>query len=87
MLRGYFFCVLGLFAAGTWGCEARPVPDDGVLRVAVDREPLTWNRLLATDLVTHVITDQLHAPLIRLNEQTQEMEPALAESWSFSAIS
>jgi len=84
MLRGLFFCVLGSLAAGTWGCGTPPDIDDGVLRVAVAREPLTWNRLLASDLVTHVVTDQLHAPLIRLNRQTQLMEPALAESWSFS---
>ncbi|HSF18550.1 MAG TPA: ABC transporter substrate-binding protein [Vicinamibacteria bacterium] len=53
------------------------------LRVALDGEPSTWNRLLATDWVTHVVTDQLHAPLVRLNPETQALEPALAESWEF----
>jgi ABC-type transport system substrate-binding protein len=52
-----------------------------VLRVAIHTEPQTRNRLRASDLVTHVVTDQLHAPLIHLNPRTQQMEPALAESW------
>lgn len=52
-----------------------------VLRVAIDREPSTFNRLLATDLATHIVTDQLYAPLIRLDAETQELEPMLAESW------
>ncbi|HXV64959.1 MAG TPA: ABC transporter substrate-binding protein [Vicinamibacteria bacterium] len=54
-----------------------------VLRVALDGEPSTWNRLLATDWATHIVTDQLHAPLVRLNPETQALEPALAESWEF----
>lgn len=54
---------------------------EGVLRVAIPTEPQTWNRLLASGLVSHVVTDQLHEPLIRLNPRTQQMEPALAESW------
>ncbi len=40
-----------------------------------------WRRIASP----HVITDQLHEPLLRLNPETQEMEPALAESWEFSA--
>jgi peptide/nickel transport system substrate-binding protein len=61
-----------------------PPPEDSVLRVAIHTEPQTWNRLLAADHVTHLITDQLHEPLLRLNPETQTMEPALAESWEFS---
>jgi len=56
----------------------------GVLRVGVRSDPLTWNRLLATDAVTHEITEQVHAALVRVNRVTEEVEPALAESWSFS---
>jgi peptide/nickel transport system substrate-binding protein len=77
----------GLFVALalSFGCRrAELPPDDAVLRVAIHAEPHTWNRLLATDRVTHVITDQLHEPLLRLNPETQKMEPALAESWEFS---
>jgi len=58
--------------------------EDAVLRVAIHTEPQTWNRLLASDRVSYVIADQLHEPLLRLNPETQKMEPALAESWEFS---
>lgn len=87
MRRGLFFCVLVTIGAFVAGCGSPPAPDEGVegvLRVALSREPTTWNRLLAADYPTHVVTDQLHAPLIRLNQETQQMEPALAESWEFS---
>jgi peptide/nickel transport system substrate-binding protein len=77
----------GLFVAlALWGaCRSNAPPDEGrVLRVAIHTEPQTWNRLLASDRVTHVISDQLHEKLLRLNPETQKMEPALAESWEFS---
>jgi peptide/nickel transport system substrate-binding protein len=67
------------------GCGRSAPPDDGrILRVAIHTEPQTWNRILASDRVTHVIADQLHEPLLKLNPLTQEIEPALAESWEFS---
>ena len=84
MRRGLFFCVLVTIGGFAAGCGSPPAADEGVLRVALSREPATWNRLLAADYPTHVVTDQLHAPLIRLNQETQQMEPALAESWEFS---
>jgi len=56
----------------------------GVLVVGLPGEPHTWNRILATDQVTHTVTEQLHAGLVRINRLTQEVEPALAESWAFS---
>ena len=84
MRRGLFFCVLVTLGGFVAGCGSPPAVDEGVLRVALSREPATWNRLLAADYATLVVTDQLHAPLIRLNQETQQMEPALAESWEFS---
>jgi len=84
MRHGLFFCVLVTVGGFVAGCASPPAVDEGVLRVALSREPATWNRLLAADYATHVVTEQLHAPLIRLNHETQQMEPALAESWEFS---
>ena len=84
MRHGLFFCVLVTIGGFVAGCASPPAADEGVLRVALSREPATWNRLLAADYPTHVVTDQLHAPLIRLNQETQLMESALAESWEFS---
>lgn len=86
MRNGLFFCVLALLGMVS-GCGSPPrpaAPAEMMLQVAVPREPSTWNRLLATEIVTQIVTDQLHAPLIRLNQETQQMEPALAESWEFS---
>ena len=84
MPQRLFFCVLVIWGGFGAGCSSRPAPDTGVLRVAINREPTTFNSLLAADVTTQIVTDQLHAPLIRLNQETQEMEPALAESWEFS---
>jgi peptide/nickel transport system substrate-binding protein len=77
----------GLFVGVSLFCACRPgaqTAEEAVLRVAIHTEPQTWNRLLASDRVTHVIADQLHEPLVRLNPETQKLEPALAESWEFS---
>ncbi len=77
----------GLFVALVLsvGCQpGAPRSDEAILRVAIHTEPQTWNRLLATDRVTHVVADQLHETLLRLNPESQKMEPALAESWEFS---
>jgi peptide/nickel transport system substrate-binding protein len=54
-----------------------------MLRVGIHTEPQTWNRLLATDRITNLVTDQLHEPLLRLDPETQRMEAALARSWEF----
>ncbi len=77
----------GLFVALalSGGCgPSLPPTEDAVLRVAIHTEPQTWNQLLAADQVSHAIADQLHEPLLRLNPETQKLEPALAESWEFS---
>jgi peptide/nickel transport system substrate-binding protein len=65
-------------------CQAQHPGAGGYLTVGVGQDPLTWNRLLATERVTTSITDRIHASLVRVNRQTQEVEPELAESWSFS---
>jgi peptide/nickel transport system substrate-binding protein len=57
-----------------------------VLRVAIHTEPQTWNRLLASDRVTHLVTEQIHEALVRLDPETQAVAPALAESWEFDEV-
>jgi peptide/nickel transport system substrate-binding protein len=56
----------------------------GYLRVGIRGEPLTWNCLLATDTDSQSVSERTQAALVRVNRQTQEVEPELAESWSFS---
>ena len=79
-LRGVVLLSLLL---GACSGERSGNPED-VLVVALSAEPQTWNRLLAVDEPTHVVTEQLHAPLIRINPVSQQLEPALAQSWEFS---
>ena len=52
---------------------------------ALRTEPRTFNRLFAVDRASLVVSQLLHARLVRLNHATQEIEPALAESWTMSA--
>jgi peptide/nickel transport system substrate-binding protein len=96
--RARLFSAFRLLVAALWllpGCgkAERELGDEGAvdspcrggtLTVGVRGEPHTWNRILAADQVTHTVTEQLHAGLVRLNRLTQEVEPALAESWAFS---
>ena len=35
-------------------------------------------------MASHLITERMHAALVRINRLTQEVEPELAESWFFS---
>ena len=76
-----------IWAAGCGGGEENDkggTHSSGYLRVGIPGEPQTWNRLLAIDMMTYVITERIHGALVRVNRQTQQVEPELAESWSFS---
>jgi peptide/nickel transport system substrate-binding protein len=70
-------------AAGNPGA----IPTGGELVASIRSEPSTYNRYspaggrAATDLVT-LLT---HAPLVRVNRATDQLEPWLAESWTTSA--
>lgn len=54
------------------------------LVVGLKGEPLTWNLLLASETGSKTIASRLHACLVRVNPESQEVEAELAESWSFS---
>jgi peptide/nickel transport system substrate-binding protein len=57
-------------------------PRSGGLIVATVRgEPRTFNRLIAGDANTATIAALVHARLVRINQQTQQVEPWLAERW------
>jgi peptide/nickel transport system substrate-binding protein len=45
-------------------------------------EPRSFNRYVARDLTTQVVTFLLHAPLVRVNQVSQRIEPELAEQWT-----
>ena len=73
-------------------CSRRPsdstssavVRPGGTLTVSTHGEPRTFNRLVAHDRTSLMLERFLHAKLVRINPDTQEVEPWLAESWTRS---
>jgi peptide/nickel transport system substrate-binding protein len=51
---------------------------------AIRAEPRSFNRFAASDRATGLISQLLHARLVQLNHQTQEIEPALATTWTLA---
>lgn len=45
-------------------------------------EPRSFNRLLAEDRASLMLSQLIHAPLLRVNHVTQEIEPVIAASWA-----
>jgi peptide/nickel transport system substrate-binding protein len=66
--------------------QCSPVPAAGALPsdtlvASIRAEPRSFNRYMARDLTTTVITYLTQAGLVRINRVTNEVEPELAESW------
>jgi peptide/nickel transport system substrate-binding protein len=77
--------------AGWWA--ARPAPDaptpagtgtGGSLVATVRGEPRSFNRLVARDRTSNLISLLMHDKLVHTNVATQQLEPALAASWTGS---
>jgi len=51
------------------------------LVASIRAEPRSFNRYVARDLSTSVVTLLMHDSLVRVNRVTNELEPALAERW------
>jgi peptide/nickel transport system substrate-binding protein len=61
-----------------------PAGDSAVndtLFASLRAEPRSFNRYVARDLSTSVLTFLMHDSLVRINRVTSEIEPALAERW------
>lgn len=73
------FACLGLAA-----CRAEPRPQVHHTRLVatVRSEPRSFNRLVASDRTSALISSLVHGKLVRINSATQGVEPWLAESWS-----
>ncbi|HEY2908367.1 MAG TPA: ABC transporter substrate-binding protein [Vicinamibacterales bacterium] len=56
----------------------------GSLVVSTRSEPATFNRIRKRDTTTELLGMFTGAKLVRINRATQELEPALAESWTRS---
>jgi peptide/nickel transport system substrate-binding protein len=67
---------------GTPAPAATPAAPARPLVAAIRAEPRSFNRLVAADRSTGLLALLLHARLVQLNQATQEIEPALASSWT-----
>lgn len=57
----------------------------GQIVASIRAEPRSFNRLVARDQTTELITILTQGPLVRVNRATFELEPWLAETWESSA--
>jgi peptide/nickel transport system substrate-binding protein len=85
-LLAAFVIVLRL-GNGTSGGD--PAPGGGATRggqivASIRGEPRTFNRYVAADQASEVLSLLLQARLVRINRSTFELEPWLAESWDSS---
>lgn len=78
-------CALGTtFLLWIVGLRTSDLPTDTTLRASTRSEPVTFNRLLARDQTSLVVSTLINASLVRINHDTQELEPYLAASWTAS---
>jgi peptide/nickel transport system substrate-binding protein len=78
---------LGALLAQVWRADQRGAPAvarGGSLTATVRVEPVTFNRYAAADRTSELIAQLTQARLARINRQTQELEPWLAEGWTRS---
>lgn len=80
MLRSLKTSLLAFFLIG----PATPAQSGGVLHFCLHGEPKTFNPILVDDEASENIRYLTGGVLIRLNRQTQALEPALATSWRLS---
>jgi peptide/nickel transport system substrate-binding protein len=64
------------------GVSKNGVPRGGELLASVRSEPRSFNRHAARDSTTTLVSNLTQARLVRVNQATQAVEPALAESWT-----
>ena len=86
-IRHWVLLLLAGLVAGlaTWRLLPPPSPeppaDGGALVATIRSEPRSFNRLVARDVTSYVVSTLVHARLVKLNLATQDVEPALAERW------
>ena len=78
-------CLLVLVVSAACRGKEAPAPAPAAPRALVASlrsEPRSFNRYVARDFGTEVVSLLTQARLVRINRKTQELEPALAESWT-----
>ncbi|MDR3718483.1 MAG: ABC transporter substrate-binding protein [Bryobacteraceae bacterium] len=64
------------------GCGGSGTGSGGRLVYLQRGEPRTFNPMFVLDDASHEVVWRMHADLIHINRETQQVEPALAESWT-----
>jgi len=97
---GRRWSVLAVVAAGVFACAAllwprhhanidapaaRSIHQGGTLVATLRSEPPTFNRYIGSTYATLLVNDLTQAPLVRINQLTQAVEPWLADRWTVSA--
>ena len=83
---GLFLVVALLLRSGSGDSPSVDTPSRGGQIVASIRaEPRSFNRLVARDQATELLTQLTQGRLVRVNRATFELEPWLAEKWESSA--
>jgi peptide/nickel transport system substrate-binding protein len=81
--------LLGVVLWWSWPAGEPGTPPDsrggGPLVATIRSEPRSFNRLVARDRVSNLVSLLLHGKLVQTNLETQRVEPALARDWSASA--
>lgn len=84
-IGGTGFCVWRDLQAPPEGGAPRPVAEaprrGGRLVVTARAEPRSFNRLVLANALTGVYSDLTLGKLVRVNRETRELEPWLAERW------
>ena len=81
-----FFCTVALFCTlltACGACSTGTVPARRKEAIAsIRNQPTGFNRHVRNDAATDVLNTLTQSRLVRINKETQEAEPWLAESWS-----
>ena len=76
------------FSVSACGSPPRESPRDGgrggAVVVSVRSEPRTFNRLLARDVVSVLVSELTQAKLVRIDPASDQVEPWLADGWTAS---
>lgn len=81
-MKRWILCLGLMFATVSARCAwAQPGSE---LRFCIPSDPRTWNPLLVEDDASETIRYLTGGVLVRLNRQTQQLEPELATAWKVS---
>lgn len=73
------------FAAPALAQAQESLPQGGIVRIALASQPETLNPVLIGEISSSIVNGALFTPLTRMNPQTFDIEPYLAERWESNA--